>query len=85
MVNKGELDVGSLGPLTYRESWTKGTFLLNQGAHLPLAVHRSARREFAALFESHDSVDKGADAWYVRVMVVVMKLRFSLRLGLSLW
>jgi hypothetical protein len=38
----------------YRESRTKVTLFLNQSAHLALTVHRSARRELAALLERHD-------------------------------
>ena len=47
--------------LTYRESRTKVTFSLDQRAHLTLTVHRSARRELAALLERHDCADEGTE------------------------
>lgn len=49
----------------YRECWTEGAFLLNQRAHLSLTVHRSARRELAALLESHDCVNERTNALVV--------------------
>jgi hypothetical protein len=55
--------------VAYRESWTEGAFLLDQSAHLPLTVHRSARRELAALLESHDCFDNGTETVDVVMLV----------------
>jgi hypothetical protein len=48
--------------VTYRQRGTKMSLLLSEGAHLALTVHRSARRELAALLHGHGCV-VGVDGW----------------------